>query len=548
MKGDWGDARILVVVPRYELRATPHFANKINYNYFFPLGLGYISSVLKKTGCSVDCLNLNHYNGTTEELIEKALNRKEYDFVCTGNNALGYDITEKIIKSVKKHESKPKFILGGHIITSEPELVFNELKIDFGVLGEGEETIIELLEHLNEEKDIKRVKGIIYKNKNNKVIITEKREPVKNIDTLPWPDFEGFEFEKQLDNLHCNYHYTTHAFDYPRVYPILGSRGCPFNCTFCYHDSVYRNRSIDNIMEELNTMVRKYKINVILPYDECLAANKQRLFDLCKEIKKLREEISWELRWSPQLTVHNIDREAMEIMKDSGVDTVAYGFESCSSKVLKSMRKPITPELINRAFHETMNAKIGIQANLIFGDVAETKETAKETLDWWEKNCKGQVGMGFIQPYPGSRIYEHCLEKGIIKDKLEFIKNGISLDNWYNMTNNMSDEEIKQLKKEILSLMSKYLKFVRPISMKKMKENIYEFKVRCPYCGKINDYKNCFIKNKWSYGFYMLCRECHMRFFIVSFIQKAAYKHYPKVRGLRDLQLKMSDYIKKKVE
>jgi len=541
------DTKILVVVPKYLTRAIPHFAMKANYNYFFPLGLGYISSVMKKEGYDVDCLNLNHHEGTIEKIMNKFLDKKSYDFACTGNNALGYNITEIIANCVHEHDTKPSFILGGPIITSEPELVFNELKPDFGIIGEGERTIIELLEHLEKNKrDFKKVKGIVYKDENGKAVFTGKREPIENIDSLPWPDFEGFEFEKQLDNLHSNYHYSTHIFDYPRVYPILGSRGCPFNCTFCYHYDRYRQRSIDNVMEELTTMVKKYKINVILPYDECLSANRERLYELCRRIKKLREEISWDLKWCPQLTVHNIDKESIKVLKDSGVDTISYGFESYSPIVLKSMRKPITPELINRTFHETINAGIGIQANLIFGDVAETKETAKETLDWWKKNCKGQIGMGFIQPYPGSEIYNYCLKKGIIKDKLNFIKNEISQGHWFNMTEKMSDEEIKQLKKEILDLTSEYCEFVRPISITKTKPNIYEFRVKCPFCSEINDYKNCFIKNIWSYGFYMVCRHCHMRFFIVSFIQKLAYKHYSKVRALRDAQIRIVEYFRKK--
>ena len=354
------------------------------------------------------------------------------------------------------------------------------------------------------------------------------------------------EFEKQLGKSHCNDNFFSNIFDYPSTYTILASRSCPFHCTFCYHDSNYRQRSIDNLMKELEEAIKKYKINLILMYDECFSVNKPRLIEFCKRIQKLRKEISWDLKIAAQLTVHNMDREILTLMKDTGIDTISYGFESFSPEVLKSMRKPITPELIDKTFHETLKAKIGIQANFIFGDIAETKETAKKTLDWWKKKCKGQVGLGFIQPYPGSKIYEHCIKRGIIKDKLEFIKNQISADHWFNMTDNMTDKEIQELRREILDSTSKYSKFVNPLSMKKMKKNIYQFIVKCPYCGQITIYKNCFVKNRFTYGFNLICRGCHMRFFVVSTIQKLAYQHYPKVRALRDYEKRIIKYFSKK--
>lgn len=530
------DIKILIVVPRFF---------EYEHHYIFPVGLGYISSVIKKEGYDVDCLNLNHYKGTINELVTKKLNEKKYDFVCTGNNALGYAETRAIVEASKKHESKPRFILGGAMITSEPKLIFEDLKPDFGVIGEGEETIVELLDCLNRGKNLSKVKGIIFK-KGGETFLTEKRMLIENIDSLPFPDTEGLEFSKQLENMHCNDYYFTHVFDYPKLYPILGSRGCPFNCTFCYHYSRYRKRSVDSIMQELNAVVKKYKINIILLNDECFAVDKERLYEFCRRIKKFREELSWELRWAMQLTVQHVNEEMLKIMKDAGCDSVSYGFESYSKEVLRSMRKPITPEQINKALHETIKAGIGIQANLIFGDIAETEATSTETLDWWKKNAQGQVGLGFIQPYPGSEIYEHCLKKGIIKDRLNFIKNEIAADHWYNMTDNMTDKEIGRLKKEILDSAGKYCRFVKPISIKKQQEKVYEVKVKCPFCRHINDYKNCFVPVKWRYGFYMLCRSCKMRFFIVGEVQKLAYRYYSITRVLRDLQLRVLEYFRKR--
>ena len=273
--------KILLVVPRYSL------TNVANYEYYLPLGLAYISASLKKAGHDVHCLNLNHLNGNSDELINNSLNNQQYDFVCTGNNALGYTITDIILTTARNHPSKPKTILGGPIVTSEPDLIFNALKPDYAVIGEGEEIIVELLEHIEKNKDLSNVKGIVYFNKENQITKTPKREPPSHLDTLPYPDFEGLGFNEWLNNLHPNMAFSYNVFDYPKVYPILGSRSCPFQCTFCYHEGKYRSRHLKNIMEEITFAVKKYKINLIVMYDEVFAIEKQKLYEFCKKINKL---------------------------------------------------------------------------------------------------------------------------------------------------------------------------------------------------------------------------------------------------------------------
>lgn len=272
-------------------------------------------------------------------------------------------------------------------------------------------------------------------------------------------------------------------------------------------------------------MVKQYRINRILFFDECLALDKKRLWAICKIIKELRDEISWELKWLPQLTVQGVDEEILHELHDSGVDVISYGFESMSPVVLKSMNKPITPEMISSVFHNTLKAGIGVIGNFIFGDIAETKETAQVTLDWWKNNSKGQINLLFVQPYPGSKVYEHCLQKGIIKDRVDFVQNRMRTTNWYNMTDRMSDKEIKYLKNMIIVLNFKYRYFANHIMMKKTRENVYEFKVKCPFCKECIVYKNLFVDKKWKwlYSISLVCRRCHLTFFVVSFIRRIMY-------------------------
>jgi radical SAM superfamily enzyme YgiQ (UPF0313 family) len=230
------------------------------------------------------------------------------------------------------------------------------------------------------------------------------------------------------------------------------------------------------------------------------------------------------------MTVKQVTPELLKTMKDAGCYSLGFGFESFDKNVLKSMRKPVTPEEIDTALRYSRGIGMMIYAGFIFGDVAETKESAKRTLDYWvsiQKQGLGFIGLGFIQPFPGTAIYQHCLKKGIIKDKLEFLKNVESMNGFeINMTDDMSNEELKELEKIIRDLYAKHKTFITPQKIIKTGKNIYNIKVSCPFCKKELEYKNNFIVNKLSFGFITICRNCGSGFWITSPLQKFAYKHY----------------------
>ena len=503
---------ILIIVPRYSDTLTEKF------DYMFPVGLSYITAALKKAKHNVDALNLNHYSGSITDILSSKLSQKKYDFVCTGGNALGYLVIEKIVEVAKSHSTKPKIILGGPIITTLPKLIFSEFGIDFGVIGEGEETVVELIDAVIQNRTLEGVKGIVFR-EGNQVVITEKRNPIENLDAIPFPDFEGLEFEKQLNNSHCNFLIWTTILDNPRVYPLLASRSCPFQCTFCYHDSRYRKRSIQNIMAEINMAVDKYGINYIIIYDDCFSFDKERIKEFCSEIKNLMKMKEKDIKWFCQTMVSVVDKELLHLLKDAGCTVASYGFESFSPVVLKSMRKAIKPEQIDFAFHETIKQKMNVAATFIFGDIAETNETAKETLDWWVKNAEGQVRLAFVMPYPGSKIYDYCVQKGLIKNELLFVKNGLS--KYLNITNEMSNKDIEKLERKIWKLLIKHCKYVTPSKYEKTSPYTYNVSLRCPFCHEFIEYKNLYWKgSSLTFSFEVNCRKCFRRFFIVNWVQK----------------------------
>ena len=489
--------RILVVAPRS--------ATKI-----FPVGLAYIIAVMKKGGHQVDCVNLN--------LSELRIQKNRYDVVATGGLACHLIDIEQIVAMAR--DAGATTIIGGGIVSSEPELITRELRADFSVIGEGEVTIGELLSAIENGTDTSGIPGIAFV-RDAEFVLTETRKPIKELDELPFPDYDSLGFCEHLDHLKPSDIYYLDYFDYPRAYPIVSSRSCPYECTFCYHPlgKVYRERSVDSIIHEIAETVPKYKINIIEIVDELFAVKRERLLEFCTKISKFRNTLDWDLKWGCQLRVGDIDSEILDVLCKSGCYSLSLGLESYSNIVLASMKKKICQDEIHKAIHCVMGTDLRLQGNFIFGDRAETMETAKETMDFWIEHAQAGILLGYVQPYPNCELYQFCLKEGIIKDKLDFIKYHIF--DLFNMTQ-MNDAEFFNIRLEVLRLDFKHNRYAIP-----KKVDPQSVSVVCPHCNKLITYNNFSVVEKDSllfawrqniflYNKIMYCRECGRRFWARS--------------------------------
>jgi radical SAM superfamily enzyme YgiQ (UPF0313 family) len=266
--------------------------------------------------------------------------------------------------------------------------------------------------------------------------------------------------------------------------------------------------------------------------------------EFCKRISKLRKELPWELRWVNAMRVSDVDSDVLKMIKEAGCDIISYGLESYSPIVLKSMKKMIAPEQIDKAIKETFKNNIAIQGNFIFGDIAETKETANETLNYWKENCDGQIHLAFIMPFPDSEMYQSCLKRGIIKDKLEFIRN-LKGEFAINMTEKMSNKEFNQLKKEVDKALAKHRKIVKPLFLKKTGNKRYELKIECPYCKQKIEYRNFVIENRLYYILYVMCKNCSKKFHIGGDLMMSLHKNYDKLKRFKSMKESIADYIRR---
>lgn len=466
----------------------------------FPVGIAYISAALKQAGHHVDCCIFSTPSNLIERLLEK------YDLLATGGLSSQFAQLKNITNIARN--TNTKVICGGGIITSEPEVMSRALNVDYAVIGEGEETVVKLLKSLESKGDLGKVEGVGYF-KNGEFVLTHSWAPIMNLDSVAWPDYESFGFRQLLDSAKPNDMYYLDIFDHPREYPLIASRSCPFQCTFCYHPlgNKYRQRSVDSIMEELEWAIPKYRINIVSIQDELFSYSRERVNEFCRRFKAFMETLSWQVRWLCQMRVDKLDEALLETMRDSGCFMVSYGFESYSPIVLKSMKKHISPEQIHHAIHATMDKGISIQGNFIFGDKAETLQTAKETLHFWKGHPEAGIALFFIFACPDSEMYQIGIKKGVIKDKIDFIAN--HLFDPLNLTE-MPERDFVRLRTLVIEYLTKYQ--IRCVPIKRTSTSIT---VRCPHCQGVTQYSN-YATPAWFYFRALYCRKCRRRFFAVS--------------------------------
>jgi radical SAM superfamily enzyme YgiQ (UPF0313 family) len=402
--------RVLMVAPRYVQR-TGDF-------YQFPLGLGYVTSALKAAGHTVHVLNTNHSDVSPDQQVEEAVQRFDPDMCATGGLSPFLPQIQKIFSTARRVKPSIINIAGGGVASSEPDLVPVVMDADVGVIGEGEETIIELADAYLRGHDISKVDGIVFRNARGGAVRTPARESNRSLGDLAWPDYEAFGFGQVIESQRPMDNYFFHTHDRPRAIDMICSRSCPYRCTFCFHPTgkVYRDRPLDDFFAELDSLVKAYGINSVAIIDELFSLKKRRLLEFCERIAP------YKLHWVVQLHVAVADDNILDAMKASGCTYISYGVESMSPEVLLSMKKMTKRDRIHSVLHSTSERGIGIQGNLIFGDTAETIATSNDSMGWWAANRPLMINVTKLQVYPGSPDYLAAVEDGLVTDRERFVE------------------------------------------------------------------------------------------------------------------------------
>lgn len=375
-----------------------------SHNNTYSLGMAYLDSVLKREGYNVvtkdfaqikeeDCL------AKVEELIKKF----SPDILGISVMSMTRVSSYKTIKLAKNLKPSIKIILGGVHASIMYEQLLDNFPIDCIVIGEGEETIKELMPALIKGKGFEKIRGIAFK-KNKKIIRTKERELIEDLDSLPFPSHEVFMNKKRT-----------------RVC-MLSSRGCPHNCSFCCLHLIskrrYRIRSYQSVVAEIEHIASKFpQIKEIEFSDDTLTLNQERIISLCKEIVKRKIN----LKFICSARIKPASEEMFYWMQKAGFIEIRFGIETGSRKLLESIHKNITPEEVIETFKIASKfPKIKFVKFLMVGFLGENESTIKETIELVKKLQK-LVPMDFFATiplwvYPGTEVYCIMKSKGLIDD------------------------------------------------------------------------------------------------------------------------------------
>ena len=353
-----------------------------------PHGLAYIAAYLITNGYKVEAVDAKQLCMRTQKTIQEVVSRKP-DMV--GITAMTPDImgAAKIAQGIKAILPDIPIVIGGPHVNALPKETLEEFpSFDFGVVGEGEFTMLELadcLEQGNLDKSLSDINGMVFRN-GKEIVVNPPREFIQNLDTLPFPAWGLFPVPEHN-------------------YPIYATRGCPFKCKFCQRvlGNHVRRRNAENVVDEIEWVLGTFNKNGFWFADETFGVNKKWTFQLLNLM--IEKGIPSRAVWHGQTRVDLITEDLLKKMKEAGCDGIAFGVESGNQEILSLTSKNIKLEEVEKAVALCKKLDIKTRSFFILGHPYETVETIKDTINFAAKLNTTFVSFGVMVPYPGTEVW-----------------------------------------------------------------------------------------------------------------------------------------------
>ena len=366
---------------------------------YFPLGLGYIASYLRRYGGhEVMMFEPEAQNLTYAKLagIIRAAGPDVIGLTCSTPN-----FTRALeLARIGRSHSNATIVLGGVHASAIPEFIAEQYAdlIDYVVVGEGEVTLLELVNALQMGASPNSVTGLVFR-RGGGTVTTGRRPFIEDLDSLPVPARDLIPQDLFVPNLHNARH--------RKCASILTSRGCPFNCSFCASRIVsgrkYRMHSAQYVLAEMELLKKEYGVRQLTITDDTFTVNRERLEKICIGMIERRLDLEWFC--FSQVTA--VDRDILKLMKRAGCYNIGFGVESADESILKRMGKPIKPERAREAVWTANQVGLKTQAFYIFGSPGETREQMERTIRFAHEVNATLAFFNMLVPYPGTKEFAH---------------------------------------------------------------------------------------------------------------------------------------------
>ncbi|HBO97406.1 MAG TPA: hypothetical protein DD648_05180 [Candidatus Omnitrophica bacterium] len=391
-----------------------------------PLNMLYLASYLNSNGknCKIYELGIFDYKdafvdgdrirfGISDEKIVEII--KKENPILVGVSCMysrHYLDIIAIADLIKKVNPKIKIVTGGNHASIFSEMVLKNNSFDFVVRGEGEETLLELTRAVTRgEMDFSGIQGLAYKDRNERIIINKSRALIRNLDTLPLPDYSLLEVKK--------YSSLSYKSPYLMRYPSVGvmsSRGCPGNCKFCTVKAVWgrtwRGKSAGKVVDEIEILHKQYGIHEFSFLDDSAAINKRRWAAISDEIIKRKLDIKWS---TPNGIAHwTLDKPLLVKMKKAGCYRITFGIESGNLKTREYIDKRHSLDQAKEMIRYANQIGMWTICTHILGFPYETREQIQDTVQFAKRSGTDFAAFFTLAPQPTSDVYNDFKKEGLL--------------------------------------------------------------------------------------------------------------------------------------
>jgi anaerobic magnesium-protoporphyrin IX monomethyl ester cyclase len=402
---------------------------------FPPLSILYLAAVLKEMGVEISVLDQPALGLTAGEAVQW-VERENPDILGFSTLTSSGQTAALISTEVKKKNPNITTIFGNHHATFNAERILNKYPaVDIVVRGEGEKTIVELANCLENDGDLKKVRGINFRNE-GKIVTTPDQPLIKDLDSMPFPDRELLNAE-----YHCVIAGANIA---PKKFTsMVTSRGCIYNCRFCSCREIaknrWRSRSVANIMKELQFLTSEGYKQLIL-VDDAFTMNPKRVIEICRGIRKQKLDLEWICEGRVDICSYDMMHE----MARAGCKVLYLGIENANQRILNYYNKRITPKQSETAVKSAKKAGVDVVAgSFIIGAPDETREEMWQTVKFAQQVPIDSPQFNILGAHPGNDIWNEFVAAGFL-DPEKWWEKGVAVCDVYPYAK-VSRDEIMQI-------------------------------------------------------------------------------------------------------
>ena len=453
--------KVCLIRPQEAISLSSASANKP----ILPLGIAYLASSLIQSGHEVQVIDAvgeapEKYSSFFSKKVrllgldqEEIIGRIDPQTKMIGLSIMfshNWPHVRALLKGIKNKFPNIPLVLGGEFATSLPKICMQETPVDIVALGEGEETIIELAQHFSSAQPaLEKIPGIIFRSDTG-CISNPRRERITDVDSIPWPAWHLFNIDVYKQNQFEN---GLRVNDVQAIIPMLATRGCPYQCTFCTSPNMWTTRYITRqpkqVVDEMEHYMKTFGAANFPFHDLTAIIQKKWIVEFCKEIIERGLKLNWQLPSGTRSEV--IDDEVAEFLYLSGMQEMGYAPESGSDEIRKHIKKKVKGDALFASVRSAIKYKLRVQVFFIIGFPGESRKDVLRTMKMATKMAwigVQDVAMNHYMPLHGTEQLKKEIAPAWVKqlgDKFYMIPlfgHSLIMEKWRKVSDRFSSAEL----------------------------------------------------------------------------------------------------------